>query len=127
MAPAATFLAADDPEALILRADGDWLMATAAVVDRELRALDLPERRHVTVDLGRIERLDTARALLVLRTEHALELRGNQVEIANLRPSLKPLLDQVRVTGHVEPLPHPVPPHHTFIGFVARIGQITLK
>src|SRR5581483_335388 len=127
MAPAATLFAADDPEALILRADGDWLVATAAALDRELRALSLPEGRHVTVDMGQVERLDTAGAWLVLRTEHALELRGNQVEIANLRPNLQPLLDQVRETGHVEPLPHPVPPHHTLAGFVARIGEITLR
>lgn len=126
MAPAATLFAADDPAALILQADGDWLVATAAALDRDLRALDLPQGRHVTLDMGRVERLDTAGAWLVLRTEHALEVRGNEVEIANLRPSLKPLLDQVRVTGHVEPLPHPVPPHHTLAGFVARIGQITL-
>jgi phospholipid/cholesterol/gamma-HCH transport system permease protein len=127
MAPAATLFAADDPDAVILQADGDWLVATAAALDRELRALDLPQGRYVTVDLGRVERLDTAGAWLVLRTEHALELRGNHVEIANLRANLKPLLDQVRVTGHVEPLPHPVPPHHTLAGFVARIGEITLR
>jgi phospholipid/cholesterol/gamma-HCH transport system permease protein len=126
MAPAATLLAADDPEALVLRADGDWLVATAARLDRELQALDLPQGRHVTVDMGHVERLDTAGAWLVLRTEHALELRGNQVEIANLRPTFQPLLDQVRETGHAEPLPHPVPAHHTLVGFVARIGEITL-
>jgi phospholipid/cholesterol/gamma-HCH transport system permease protein len=101
-------------------------VATAAQLDRELQGLALPQGRHVTVDLGRVERLDTAGAWLVLRTEHALEVRGNRVEIANLRPSLKPLLEQVRVTGHVEPLPHPVPPHHTLVGFVARIGEITI-
>ena len=127
MAPAATLLAADDADGMILRADGDWLVATAAAVDRELRALQLPQGRRVTVDLGHVDRLDTAGAWLVLRTEHALETRGNRVAIANLRPSLKPLLEQVRVTGHVEPLPHPVPAHHTLVGFVARIGEITLR
>ncbi len=127
MAPAATLFAADDPAAVILQADGDWLVATAAVLDRDLRALDLPQGRHVTLDMGRVERLDTAGAWLVLRTEHALAVRGNEVEIANLRPSLQPLLDQVRETGHVEPLPHPVPAHHTLAGFVARIGEITLR
>jgi phospholipid/cholesterol/gamma-HCH transport system permease protein len=80
----------------------------------------------VTVDLGRVARLDTAGAWLVLRTEHDLEVRGNTVTIANLRPGLKPLLDQVRETGHVEPLPHPVPAHHSLIGFVARIGEVPL-
>ena len=127
MAPAATLFAADEPAGVILQADGDWLVTTAAALDRELRALDLPQRRRVTLDMGRVERLDTAGAWLVLRTEHALAVRGNEVEIANLRPSLRPLLDQVRETGHVEPLPHPVPAHHTLVGFVARIGEITLN
>jgi phospholipid/cholesterol/gamma-HCH transport system permease protein len=62
----------------------------------------------------------------LLRTEHELALRGNQVRLANLQPRFLPLLDQLRSRGVVEPLPHPIPPHHTFIGFVARIGQITL-
>ena len=127
MAPAATLVSADDPDALVLQADGDWLVATAASLDRELQALQLPQGRHVIVDLGGIDRLDTAGAWLVLRTEHELEVLGNRVEIANLRPHLQPLLDQVRETGHVEPLPHPVPAHHTFVGFLARIGEITLR
>ncbi len=126
MAPAATFLASNEQDTLVLRADGEWLVATAAELDRVLRALELPRGRRVTVDLAGVERLDTAGAWLVLRTEHELAERGNQVAIANLQPSLAPMLDQVRATGHVEPLPHPVPPHHTFVGFIARIGEVTL-
>jgi len=127
MTPAATLHAADEPDGLVLEADGDWLMVTAAQLDRQLQALDLPQGRRVTVDLGRVGRLDTTGAWLVLRTEHVLATRGNSVVIANLRPSLQPVLDQVRETGHVEPLPHPIPAHHTLVGFVARIGEITLN
>jgi phospholipid/cholesterol/gamma-HCH transport system permease protein len=32
----------------------------------------------------------------------------------------------VRARGVAEPLPHPVPAHYTFVGFLARIGQVTV-
>jgi phospholipid/cholesterol/gamma-HCH transport system permease protein len=80
----------------------------------------------VTLDLAGIERLDTAGAWLLLRTEHALSARGNSVALANVRASFAPLIEQVRARGAVAPIPHPIPPHHTLIGFVARIGEITI-
>jgi phospholipid/cholesterol/gamma-HCH transport system permease protein len=127
MAPAVTLLTPDDANGLILRAEGDWLVTTAAELDQKLRALDLPQGKRVTIDLSGVERLDTAGAWLVLRTQHALEMRGNTVAIEKLRPSLEPMMAQVRATGHVEPLPHPIPPHHTLVGFIARIGEVTIK
>ncbi len=127
MAPSATLVISPDPDALVLRAEGDWLIATAAELDRRLRALALPQGRRVMVDLAGIERLDTAGAWLVLRTEHDLAARGNTVELRNLRASFNPLFDQVRGRGAGAPLPHPIPPHHTLVGFVARIGEVTLR
>jgi phospholipid/cholesterol/gamma-HCH transport system permease protein len=126
MAPAATIHASDDQGAVTFRAEGQWLVGSAASLDRELNALELPEGRQVTVDLEAVDRLDSAGAWLLLRTEHALAERGNTVELANLQPHFVPLLDQVRSRGIAEPLPHPIPAHHTFVGFVARIGQVTL-
>src|SRR5580704_161980 len=126
MAAAATILAPEGPGAVTLRAEGEWLVGSAAELDRRLGQLSLPQGREVTVDLAGVARLDSTGAWLLLRTEHELALRGNQVRLANLQPRFLPLLDQLRSRGVVEPLPHPIPPHHTFIGFVARIGQITL-
>jgi phospholipid/cholesterol/gamma-HCH transport system permease protein len=126
MASAATILASDEQGGLVLRAAGEWLVVSASELDRRLNALELPHDQQVTVDLGGVDRLDSTGALLLLRTEHALTERGNQVALANLAPRFAPLIDQVRSRGIVEPLPHPIPPHHTFVGFVARIGQVTL-
>jgi phospholipid/cholesterol/gamma-HCH transport system permease protein len=126
MAHPATIHASDEQGAVVLRAEGEWLVTSAAALDRELNALRLPEGRKVTVDLEAVDRLDSAGAWLLLRTEHALAERGNTIELANLQPRFVPLLDQVRSRGVTEPLPHPIPPHHTFIGFVARIGQATM-
>jgi phospholipid/cholesterol/gamma-HCH transport system permease protein len=127
MAPSATLVVSPDPDALVLRAEGDWLVATAAELDGRLRALALPQGRRVMLDLAGIERLDTAGAWLVLRTEHDLAARGNSVELRNLRASFNPLFDQVRGRGAGAPLPHPIPSHHTLVGFVARIGEVTLR
>jgi phospholipid/cholesterol/gamma-HCH transport system permease protein len=122
----ASLTAAQEEGSLVLRAAGRWLVATAAEIDRSLSVLDLPQGRHVTLDLSGIDRLDTAGAWLVLRTEHDLLARGNQVEIKNLQPGFAPLFEQVRAGGAVRPVSHPRPAHHTLAGFVARIGEVTL-
>jgi phospholipid/cholesterol/gamma-HCH transport system permease protein len=126
MAPAATILASDEEGTTVLRAEGEWLVVTAAELDRRLHSLDMPQNRQVTVDLSGVDRLDSTGAWLLLRTEHELATRGNRVELSNLEPRFEPLLAQVRARGVTEPLPHPVPPHHTFIGFLARVGRATV-
>ena len=127
MPPSATFVADADPNALVLRIEGDWLLATVAELDRRLRALDLPSGRQVMLDLAGIDRLDTAGAWLLKRTDKELAARGNAVAVANVRANLAPLLDQVWTHEAGPPLPHPVPDHHCFSGFVARIGEVSLR
>jgi phospholipid/cholesterol/gamma-HCH transport system permease protein len=127
MAPAAaTLVASDQTGSFVFSAAGEWLVATAAELEPRLRDLQMPSNRRVTLDLGGIDRLDTAGAWLLLRTEHDLTSRGNAVEIKNLRENFAPLLDQVRGGGMVAPAPHPRPAHHTIAGFLAKIGQISL-
>jgi phospholipid/cholesterol/gamma-HCH transport system permease protein len=124
--PPATIAASEGSGTLTLRAEGSWLVANAAELDSHLHALDLPTGRRVSLDLAGIERLDTAGAWLLVRTEHALSARGNTVALENVQPSFAPLLEQVRARGAAAPIPHPIPPHHTLVGFVARIGEITV-
>ena len=121
-----TLVESEESGSLILTAAGEWLVETAAQLDRRLRALKVPRGRRVTLDLEGIERLDTAGAWLLLRTEHELRVLGNDVEMRNLRQSFEPLIDQVRAAGEVVPARHPRPAHHTIAGFIARIGEISL-
>ena len=123
---AATLVETEDAGSLVLAAAGEWLVATAAELDRRLRALDLPEHRQVTIDLAGINRIDTAGAWLLLRTERTLSARGNAVEMRNLAPTFAPLFEQVRAGGALGPIAHPRPDHHSLVGFVARIGEVTL-
>jgi phospholipid/cholesterol/gamma-HCH transport system permease protein len=123
---AATLVESEEPGAFVLAAAGEWGVATAAELDRRLRAVEMPNSKQVIVDLAGIDRLDTAGAWLLLRTEHDLAAHGNSVEIRNLRSNLAPLLEQVRVGGMVTPARHPRPAHHTIVGFLAKIGEISL-
>ena len=127
MAPPATIVASQESGALILRAQGNWLVTSAAELDRRLNALDLPSRQQVTLDLAEVERLDTTGAWLLLRTEHALADRGNRVSLTNVRPSFAPLIDTVRLRSGAAPLTQPVPTQYTLADFVARIGEVTIE
>jgi phospholipid/cholesterol/gamma-HCH transport system permease protein len=123
---AGTLVTSEESGSLIVAAAGEWLVATAAELDRRLRSLKLPAGQRVILDLAGIDRLDTAGAWLLLRTEHDLESRGNEVEIRNLQSNLAPLLDQVRAGGMIAPARHPRPAHHTIAGFLAQIGEVSL-
>src|SRR6202045_1125786 len=123
---AATLVESEESGALVFAAAGEWLVATAAEIDRRLHAIQMPSGKRVTLDLAGIDRLDTAGAWLLLRTEHDLTERGNAVEMRNLQPSFEPLIDQVRAAGLIAPARHPRPAHHTIAGFIARIGEISL-
>src|SRR5580692_3659570 len=111
MPPAGTILASEEEGETVFRAEGEWVVVAAAALDRTLHNLELPQGRHVTVDLSGVDRLDSAGAWLLLRTEHELAERGNEVELSNLQSRFAPLLEQVRSRGVTEPLPHPRPAH----------------
>jgi phospholipid/cholesterol/gamma-HCH transport system permease protein len=121
---AATLAQTGDPQAPVLTAAGEWLAATAAELDRRLQALDLPSDRRVTIDLTGIRRLDTTGAWLLLRTERELEKRRNLVELRNLEPTFLPLFEQVR--NGVPAAPGSLSPDSPPLGFVARVGEITI-
>jgi phospholipid/cholesterol/gamma-HCH transport system permease protein len=121
---AATLVKTEDADQLVLSAEGEWLVAAAADLDRRLQALDLPAHRPVTIDLSGIKRIDSAGAWLLLRTEHDLSARGNPVKISNLAPTFAPLFAQVRAGGFLTPATHPRP-DHSLIGFFAQVGEIT--
>ena len=122
----ATLVQSEEAGSLVLAATGEWLVETAADLDRRLRGIEAPKGGRVLLDLTGIDRLDTAGAWLLLRTEHDLTERGNAVEMRNLRPSFEPLIDQVRTAGFITPARHPRPAHHTIAGFIAHIGEVSL-
>src|SRR5438270_4735923 len=123
---AATLVESEESGSFVLAAAGQWLVTTAAELDRRLRAIHIPRGKQVTLDLSGIERLDTGGAWLLLRTEHELAAQGNVVEFRNLLANLAPTFDQVRAGGMMAPAPHTRPAHHTLTGFLERIGRLSV-
>jgi phospholipid/cholesterol/gamma-HCH transport system permease protein len=82
--------------AVVLAAGGRWLVASAAALDRELRAVPpVPPGSAVRIDLSAVERLDTAGAWLVLRTCRELERHGAHPTVEHLPTAFAPLFEQV--------------------------------
>src|SRR6516164_4792047 len=88
---AATLVESEEPGSIVIAAAGNWLVTAAVELDRRLRGIRVPPDKRVTLDLAGVERLDTAGAWLLLRTEHELAAHGNAVEFRNLRPNFAPL------------------------------------
>lgn len=87
---------AQQADALVLRASGPWLVATAAELDRALKGLGgIAAGMALRIDLAGVEALDTVGAWLVLRTCRDFERRGTAASIVNVSQSFAPLLDQV--------------------------------
>jgi phospholipid/cholesterol/gamma-HCH transport system permease protein len=109
--------------ALILRASGEWRLNSAAELDAQLSRLRLPSGRRVTLDLSAVDRLDSAGAWLLLRTEHDLSERGNRVEIRGLPPVFAPLLAQLRASGAPAPVAARLPAVPAVLVFLDRLGR----
>jgi phospholipid/cholesterol/gamma-HCH transport system permease protein len=112
-------------ESLVLRARGLWRIAEAAAIDAKLAELRLPPARHVRLDLGGIEALDSAGAWLVLRLKRTLDARGSDVTVENLAADLGPLMRQVEKGGGQEAMPAERP--GLLLNMLAAVGKSTLE
>jgi phospholipid/cholesterol/gamma-HCH transport system permease protein len=116
---------AQENDRLVIAAGGRWVLATAADLDRRLRAVKLGGASDIVIDLAGIVALDTAGAWLVLRTQQALAKGGRSVGLANLGARYQPLLHQVTESAKQEACVPP-PAGYRFGDFTARIGRITI-
>jgi phospholipid/cholesterol/gamma-HCH transport system permease protein len=114
-------------EGFVLRAGGEWMVGGAAELDARLSLLTLPSGERVILDLSQIDRLDTAGAWLLLRTERRLLGRGNRVELRGLRPVFAPLLSQLRASSKEPPASLGQERAPALVAFLARIGEMTLR
>ncbi len=105
----ARFAASAGADGWRLVLEGSWTTASIAAVDPRLRALKLPDRGPASIDLRAVERLDTAGAWLVHRTELLLAERGIVAEISAATPAQMRLVDAVRSSE--EALPEPLSAH----------------
>ena len=103
----------------VLTAGGRWVSGESARLDRELTALS---PGPTAIDASGLERLDSAGAWLLLRTQRALESRGGKVSLTV--PDLyRPLLDAIAATKGPPPA---APRRDPFTRWLERIGRATV-
>lgn len=114
-------------EQLRLGFSGTWVTETLAAEETRLRrcldARELAGLAQVRLDLGALQRLDTAGAWLVCRTAAALRSAGLEVSIEGVQEGHRGLLDAVAAR------PDPAPPPRALpfpLGLLARVGEASL-
>ncbi len=84
---------------------GRWVISELAVVDTALR--QWRPTGPVVIDLGALERLDTAGAWILYRTRKQLRAQDLIVEFANVQPEHAALLARVEVNDKPGPVAPP--------------------
>jgi len=108
----------------VVSAGGDWVVAEAPRLDRELHALQFGDAKDAAIDAGQIGLLDGTGAWLLLRTEERLKQAGKRVTRFDVPALYKPLLDTMAAADpHVTPGPHP---HRSLQDILERIGRSTI-
>lgn len=113
-----------DRDAGKLRVGGAWITAQSAALDTALDGQDWSGRGEIGIDASAIERLDSAGAWLLLRTQRALEKAGRRVAPMDVPDRYDALLKAVGETQACEPFVSRIP--HGFRGRLYRIGRATV-
>lgn len=111
-------------EAALLVLGGAWTLDGLRALDAQLtQTLRGEPARRVRFDADAIDRLDTAGAWLIARTERALAARGAAVEPAEVAGEWRELLGLARAVPD-EPLP--APPPVGIVALLTRLGAATV-
>lgn len=83
-----------EQDAGVLRLTGQVTIATAAALERELRAClaDAGLPPHVTLDCSRVDMADSAAIGLLVEAHRQLAANGRSMEVVGLRPHLVSLV-----------------------------------
>lgn len=119
----AMFSANLDSEIWKLALSGRWTTRRIAMVDHELRALEMPANTGIVLDLAEVDALDTAGAWLIDRTERAFAAQGASVSLENIAPAHAQLLETVRANDTMDP--EPPETGNAFVAVVERVGKAT--
>lgn len=103
----------------VLSVAGEWTIWTIARVENDLRASKV--RHDATLDVTRLERIDTSGAYLIDRALGALQGNDNPIPIRGKHPSVERLLAEVRRASPAAP-PDPIRPPG-FIALLDRAGH----
>ena len=101
--------AAGSGGAVMLQAGGHWDARNVTRLDQQLRGLGPAADAPVILDLGQVERLDTAGAWLLHRTLKEFRARGRRADYAGLTPAFQAMLEQVAANDQPAEIEPPRP------------------
>jgi phospholipid/cholesterol/gamma-HCH transport system permease protein len=113
-----------DGDSLELSAGGSWVIATLAELDSRLREVAAGTVRRARIDLGAVDRMDTAGAWVLYRTRRDLRARGVDAEFAGVRPDHDIIFARIAVGDEDGALAEP--PFHPLVAMVHRVGVATM-
>lgn len=109
-------------DAIRLSLGGRWTLDASAEIEARADGLltESAGAKKVILNLGRVERLDTAGAWLIDRTRQALDAKGVDATFEGIRPEYEILLREARFRA----LTAPIPPGGSYaIRLLADIGE----
>jgi len=105
---------------LSIMCDGEWTLDRADRIEKTLRTLELPEKRHCIIHFGNVREFDSAGMLLLMELEQRLGKHDCQTVLTGLNEKQKKILDLLRRSDLETPLPV------RKNGLLHRIGKATL-
>ncbi|POF28158.1 ABC transporter permease [Roseibium marinum] len=112
---------ANGPDHLCLSLSGDWTVNTVGDAEQEIANLQLGGDRPTSIDVSRIEHLDTSGAWLIHRTRGRLEFEGRKVELKGVSPVRQTLFEEIE--KHHPPGWKPDRQRFSILGFLETTGR----
>ena len=114
-----------DGDRLVVAVGGRWTIGEAARLDDDLGRLSPGAAKSVWIDMGGVERLDTAVAWILYRTVVRFRDDGYAAEFTRVRPEQSALLELVH--AHDEPVECRPPREPSIRALVEHVGRATFE
>ncbi len=113
-----------DGDDLLLSAGGSWVIATLAELDARVREIATGSVRRARIDLGSVERMDTAGAWVLYRTRRDFRALGIDAEFEGVKPDHDSIFGRIAAGDDEDAFEEQ--PFHPIIAMVHRVGAATM-
>ncbi|MEE2970567.1 MAG: MlaE family lipid ABC transporter permease subunit [Pseudomonadota bacterium] len=113
-----------DGDNLLLSAGGSWVIATLAELDARVRKIAAGSVRRARIDLGSVERMDTAGAWVLYRTRRDFRALGIDAEFEGVKPDHDIIFGRIAAGDDEDAFEEQ--PFHPIIAMVHRVGAATM-
>ncbi len=113
-----------DGDDLLLSAGGSWVIATLAELDARVREIATGSVRRARIDLGSVERMDTAGAWVLYRTRRDFRALGIDAEFEGVKPDHDIIFGRIAAGDDEDAFEEQ--PFHPIIAMVHLVGAATM-